>query len=217
MTNNFYDTNALLKRAGNLFEKEENIIISSVTLTELENIKTSSHKDVNIKYSARKLTHLLADNPNKYQVWIFKEKMLEPIVEMGLEVNNDTKILACAIDCDKHAYLDRVDFYTNDLSLKNMAQLFFCKECIKSIDPEAEDYYRGYKEMYVDDAGLAELYDGSTVPDYLKVNEYLILRDINDEHVIDKLRWDGEALVPVLFATLDSKYFGKVKPYKDDI
>ena len=217
MTNNFYDTNALLKRAGNLFEKEENIIISSITLTELENIKTSSHKDADIKYSARNLTHLLADNPNKYQVWIFKEKMLEPIVEMGLEVNNDTKILACAIDCDKHAYLDRVDFYTNDLSLKNMAQLFFCKECIKSIDPEAEDYYRGYKEMYVDDAGLAELYDGSTVPDYLKVNEYLILKDINDEHVIDKLRWDGEALVPVSFATLDSKYFGKVKPYKDDI
>ena len=75
----------------------------------------------------------LANNPNKYQVWIFKEKMLEPIVEMGLEVNNDTKILACAIDCDKHAYLDRINFYTNDLSLKNMAQLFFCKECIKSI------------------------------------------------------------------------------------
>ena len=217
MTNNFYDTNALLKRAGDLFEKEENIIISSITLTELESIKTSAHKDIDIKYSARKLTHLLADNPDKYQVWIFKEKMLEPIVEMGLEVNNDTKILACAIDCDKHAYLDRINFYTNDLSLKNMAQLFFCKECIKLINPEAEDYYRGYKEIYVDDAGLAELYDGSTVPDYLKVNEYLILKDINDEHVIDKLRWDGQALVPVSFTTLDSKYFGKVKPYKDDI
>lgn len=217
MTNNFYDTNALLKRAGDLFEKEENIIISSITLTELEGIKTSAHKDIDIKYSARKLTHLLADNPNKYQVWIFKEKMLEPIVEMGLEVNNDTKILACAINCDKHAYLDRINFYTNDLSLKNMAQLFFDKDCIKSINPEAEDYYRGYKEIYVDDAGLAELYNGSTVPDYLKVNEYLILKDINDEHVIDKLRWDGQALVPVSFATLDSKYFGKVKPYKDDI
>lgn len=217
MTNNFYDTNALLKRAGNLFEKEENIIISSITLTELEGIKTSAHKDIDIKYSARKLTHLLADNPDKYQVWIFKEKMLEPIVAMGLEVNNDIKILACAIDCDKHAYLDRINFYTNDLSLKNMAKLFFDKDCIKSINPEAEDYYRGYKEIYVDDAGLAELYDGSTVPDYLKVNEYLILRDINDEHIIDKLRWDGQALVPVSFATLDSKYFGKVKPYKDDI
>jgi hypothetical protein len=66
--NNFYDTNALLKRAGDLFEKEENIIISSITLTELEGIKTSAHKDIDIKYSARKLTHLLADNPNKYQV-----------------------------------------------------------------------------------------------------------------------------------------------------
>jgi predicted ribonuclease YlaK len=191
MTNNFYDTNALLKRAGDLFEKEENIIISSITLTELESIKTSAHKDIDIKYSARKLTHLLADNPDKYQVWIFKEKMLDPIIAMGLEVNNDTKILACAIDCDKHAYLDRVDFYTNDLSLKNMAKLFFDKDCIKSINPEAEDNYKGYKEIYVDDAGLAELYDGSTVPDYLKVNEYLILKDINDEHIIDKLRWDG--------------------------
>ena len=65
------------EKVENLFEKEENIIISSITLTELENIKTSAHKDVDIKYSARKLTHLLSDNPDKYQVWIFKEKMLD--------------------------------------------------------------------------------------------------------------------------------------------
>lgn len=216
MTNNFYDTNALLKRAGNLFEKEENIIISSITLTELENIKTSSHKDVDIKYSARKLTHLLADNPNKYQVWIFKEKMLEPIIEMGLEVNNDTKILACAIDCDKHAYLDCINFYTNDLSLKNMAQLFFCKECIKSIDPEAEDNYTGYKEINLNEEELANFYSNQNINYFdLLINEYLLIKD-EENKIIDILKWDGFSMVPINIRPIDTKWFGKITPYNGD-
>lgn len=48
----FYDTSSLLLTT-NLFEQntEENeIIISSITLKELEYIKTSSNKDYDIKY-----------------------------------------------------------------------------------------------------------------------------------------------------------------------
>lgn len=45
MMYNFYDTCSLLLRADNLFSTEENIVISSVTLNELEGIKTSYSKD----------------------------------------------------------------------------------------------------------------------------------------------------------------------------
>ena len=45
----FYDTNALLLKMESLFE--EHFAISSVSLSELEKIKTSAGKDQNIKYS----------------------------------------------------------------------------------------------------------------------------------------------------------------------
>jgi len=50
----FYDTSSLLLKAGTLFdENEEKFAISSITLKELEEIKTSFNKDANIKYTAR--------------------------------------------------------------------------------------------------------------------------------------------------------------------
>ena len=42
----FYDTNAILTDCTDM----SNVVISSKTLEELENIKTSSHKDNDIKY-----------------------------------------------------------------------------------------------------------------------------------------------------------------------
>ena len=46
----FYDTNAILKLQDKIFE--EDFIISSVTLQELEHIKVSRNKDDQIKYKA---------------------------------------------------------------------------------------------------------------------------------------------------------------------
>lgn len=144
-TYRFYDTCSLLLKANNLFEDpNEQIIISSVTLNELENIKTSTTKDADIKYSARKLLHILDENPHKYDCWIFKTSMLQPIEEAGLEVTNDTKILACAIDYDTRVHPDATVFVTNDLALKNIANLFFGEDSIDSVDETFDDEYDGY-------------------------------------------------------------------------
>jgi hypothetical protein len=64
----FYDTSSLLKQVDSLFETEELIAISSITFEELENIKTAANKDADIKYSARKLLHILDNNMDKYLV-----------------------------------------------------------------------------------------------------------------------------------------------------
>jgi len=56
---NFYDTSSLLLKVDNLQKEEEKFVISSITLEELENIKTSTSKDPDIKYAARKLLHYL--------------------------------------------------------------------------------------------------------------------------------------------------------------
>ena len=68
MTKYFYDTNACLELQDKIFESP--FVISSKTLEEIENIKTSDYKDADIKYKARKLTRLLDSNYDKYQVAI---------------------------------------------------------------------------------------------------------------------------------------------------
>lgn len=49
----FYDTSSLLLKANDLFDKDENFAISSITLQELESIKNAFNKDPDIKYAAR--------------------------------------------------------------------------------------------------------------------------------------------------------------------
>lgn len=61
----FYDTSSLLLNLDNLFEDEAQIYISSITLEELEHIKTSANKDPDIKFAARKLIYEL-DCHNNY-------------------------------------------------------------------------------------------------------------------------------------------------------
>ena len=69
----FYDTSSLLVKADKLFDQqEERFAISSITLGELEDIKTSPHKDAEIKYRARQLLHTLDEHMGNYDLWIYK-------------------------------------------------------------------------------------------------------------------------------------------------
>ena len=56
---NFYDTSSLLLQADKLFENNETFALSSITLEELEHIKTASNKDADVKFAARKVASLL--------------------------------------------------------------------------------------------------------------------------------------------------------------
>ena len=69
----FYDTCSLLLNYQHLFEEEGvRVAISSITLQELEEIKSSFRKDAEIKFSARKLLHVLEDNRYKYDLLVYK-------------------------------------------------------------------------------------------------------------------------------------------------
>ena len=68
---NFYDTSSLLLKVDSLFEENIPFAISSITLDELENIKTSSNKDQEVKYAARKLLHMLDENIEKVNIVIY--------------------------------------------------------------------------------------------------------------------------------------------------
>jgi PhoH-like ATPase len=133
---NFYDTSSLLL-VGNQIRKEDNIVISSITLQELENIKTSMNKSPEVKYQARILTRFLEEHPDYVYVQIFNETMLDPIIEKAFTITDDMRILATAIWYDNNVHPDDVCFYTNDLALKHLANVFFGDADIKSVrDPQ---------------------------------------------------------------------------------
>lgn len=130
----FYDTSALLEKTNSLFKDDEEIIISTTVLEELENIKTSNKKDEHIKKSAKKIIRLLNENKDKYEVIIFSKLMLKPLVKKGISLDTyDMNILAAVIYCDTHLYPDNVMFITNDLSLQNIANLFLGEDSISEV------------------------------------------------------------------------------------
>ena len=143
-TYKFYDTCSLLLKVDTLLEEQDPIVISSITLNELENIKTSANKDADIKYAARRLLHLLSEHPEAYEVHIFNMNMLDPIAERALAITDDTKILATAIDYDRTRHPDETVFVTNDLALFNIANLFFGSDSIERVNENDEDDYDGY-------------------------------------------------------------------------
>jgi PhoH-like ATPase len=211
----FYDTCSLLKKLDNLFD-EEIFVISSVTLNELEHIKTSTNKDPEIKYAARKLLRLLDGNLGKYYVLTFVTSMLKPMEEHMLEITNDIKILATAYDFQKYTNSDII-FVTDDLALKNIAEIFFDRDHIESVGEEEIDNYTGYKEIVMSDEEMAKFYASNDKNLYdLKINEYLNIYN-KDNKLVDTQVWTGEEYRHLSYNTFQSKWFGGVKPQKNDI
>ena len=216
----FYDTCALLDEQRALFEDMENkkIYISSVTIRELEEIKTSGKKDEEIKYAARQLLHLLNENEGKYETVAYKNSWNEKINEHDLEVNNDSKIIISAYLLNQQ--LDnQLVFVTNDLSCKENAK---CLGLTTQFQYDTdEDDYSGYIELQLNDVEMAAFYQdiipNKENPYELFHNQYLILRD-EQEHIVDKVKWDEErGYIRVPFMKAESKFFGKVVPKNGDI
>ena len=211
MTNKhrFYDTCSLLLMADFLFSDEEHFAISSITLEELENIKTSIHKDEDVKYAARKILHQLDSHEGEYDVHIFTEDMLQPIAQKQLTINNDMKILATALDYNYRN--GQVLFITNDLSLKTIATLFLPEEQLASV-AEDSDTYKGYIDITLDNADMADFYSTPNENHFNAfINEYIILRT-NDGEIADKLVWTGDNYRHITYENFDSKHFGRIKP-----
>ena len=139
MTYKFYDTCSLLKLAADLeIDESERIVISSVTLSELEHIKTATNKDAEVKAAARKLTRWLDEHDDAYDLVTYQNRFAEFILQQDLELNNDTKIVACAYEFKNDHIHDEVIFVTNDLCLKHLARLFFDKNAIEEVYDEAK-------------------------------------------------------------------------------
>lgn len=210
----FYDTCSLLLAGESLFEQDKKpFLVSSITLKELERIKTASNKDADIKYSARLLLHLFEEYPDKYEVILHKNENETAIIQAGFDITDDTRILSDAIVADKN---QDIVFVTNDLSLKHIANCFFGNGMIESI-PEETDSYTGYKEITCSDELLEEFYRDTRQNCFnLNIGEYVIIKDEAGE-IVDVRAWDGEDHKYLAAKPVNSKWFGKVAPYEGDI
>ena len=212
----FYDTSSLLLKADTLFETQEEIWISSITLEELEQIKTSAHKDPDVKYSARKLVQALDKHIGEYYVKLFSNGMESPLLEQGISINNDAKILACALSVQSMLVSDEeLVFITNDICLKHLARLFI--ENVESENEDFEDDYTGYKDIIMTEEEMTTFYSKQNENFYnLLPNQYLIVRNIENE-IVDRLCWTGEYYRHLDYGSFYSRWLGDIKPMKGDV
>lgn len=201
----FYDTNALLELQESAFE--ENFVISSVTLEELENIKSSGNKSDEVRFKARNVVRLLKTHENNYEVVCYDEKIEKIIKGALLEVTPDTKICACAKHYSKKH--EDVIFVTNDICCKFFAEHIF-ELNTDTVHEDSKGLYLGYKEIEMTEEEMANFFQYPTTNYYnLMVNEYLIIKGLEKDNVY---KWTGDSheLVPV--RAFKSKFFKDTKP-----
>ena len=211
----FYDTCSLLNELHSAFENDL-FYISSVTLEELENIKTSSTKDQDVKYKARQLLHLLFENKDKYKVIIFQKEWEIAIANYSyLSNSNDSKIIFSAFITDTEVH--NLVFKTDDLCCAALAeQIGLTVET--TYEQMKLDNYTGFIEKSVTNEELVKFY-ASPCPESINYfnlleNQYLIIKDENDK-IADSFKWKNGKYEQVLFPTLKTNMFGMIKP-KDE-
>ena len=212
----FYDTCSLLKNSDNMFQEEGvSVAISSITLEEIEGIKTALNKDADVKYSARKALRTLEEYYGNYEIVMFEPIFQEEIEDSNMPLNNDSKIIACAIHFRDAHPSDNTIFVTNDLSCKHLAHLYFGDD-VESVEEEKYDY-DGYKEVYLDYDEMSEFYSHmDSNPFELLINQYLLIYNKETEECVDKLCWTGNGYRSITYGVFSSQYFGDVKPMKGD-
>ena len=212
----FYDTCSLLLKANHLWDEDCHIVLSSITLEELEHIKTSINKDPDVKFAARKLIKELDEHYGEYSVMFWNNELMLELTDKSLPITNDSKIIICALNWFNNLQPgDQMTFITNDICCKQIAHLVL--QC--DIESIAEDAYNydGYKEIVMDDDEMAEFYSNPTKNIYeLYINEYIIVKD-KEGNIVDKLCWTGEGYRHLTYNSFKSDHFGTVKPMKDDV
>jgi len=198
----FYDTNALLELQEKILD--DNFVISSTTLLELEEIKTSGKKDENVKFQARHVLHLLDENEDKYKVVFVDNTILDYIDRFRLENNHDNQICASAYDY-LHSHDAALVFVTNDLCCKMIAKNIFKLDVESTNSNETSYIYKGYKYI----KGNSEKINHEMETLNFLVNEYAIIENTED-NTVKEMRYDGEKFVQLKLPT--SKFIKAKNP-----
>ena len=208
----FLDTCALLNLQADAFS--EHFIISQKTLEEIEHIKTSSGKDSEVKYKARRIAELLDQRSGEYTVVKTSAAVLNILVSYGLPESPDNIILSSA-EWYAREYEQPLILVSDDINVKFIAREIFSFEVRGSkqlnIVTDVEEY-TGYKEVTFSDEEMSHFYTNMDDNKYGVIqNEYLIVRK-SDGEIVDYRKWDGEKYVALSYKQINSHFLGKIKP-----
>ncbi len=211
-----YDTSALLDLSDSLV-LDKQCYISTIVLSELENIKTSFSKDGEIKLRAREVIRLLRDAdflswPDiRYEI----DKLLKKYKKV-LEDKADSRILLETYYVCQHLNKnDKVIFYTGDYTLYLLAKKLFINyfeiQLVSEISKKR--FWDGCKiiipteQQWLDLSNLAKhnnIFEA-------KINEYCMLQNETGE-IKEVCRWDGKDYVQFGYTDIKSPLFGKISP-----
>ena len=197
-----YDTCSLLAEIDNDNLFAERFYVSSISLHELEHIKTSKTKTEDIRYRARKLSHLLDEHYNDYDVIVYNSEIPNYIIDtLGIDSTiPDNQIVGTAkFIAEKEAIV----FITNDICLKNIARSIDLNVC--SVVGK-ENIYKGYKIIKGTSETINIAMENMDFSDW-NINEYLIIQNTDDDSE-KEMRFDGEKFVSL---KLPSSKFIKAK------
>lgn len=206
-----YDTSALLNLKDELVLDEESYI-PLLVLKELENIKSSVHKDDEIKFYARKVVGMLQECRTKTDIVSQSKinKMLKKYSD-ALTDNNDSRILLEAkLLSEKY----NVSFLTGDRCLYLLATKLFPELSAVYVEDISQEHISdGYRYVEPTDEEWMRFYDENCNENIFNayVNEYLFLKD-HEGHVKEIARWDGEAYVRLGYEPIDTTYYGRIEP-----
>jgi predicted ribonuclease YlaK len=181
----FFDTNILLKHLDKVKQLNK-FYISSVTLEELEDIKSSGRKTEDVRYAARRAVRFLNENDNKFECVIYGVDIPEEE-----NVNNDDKIIMCCCYVRTHES-EPVAFVTDDMLCKLIAQRKF-NIPVESWVNSGETIYKGYKEITGTSEQINDYLSHYNVDDW-NINEYLIINNTDDGST-KEMRFDGTGFV----------------------
>lgn len=163
---------------------------------------------------ARKVSNFLFNNPQKYMLIKYHDEMGEKYYPASKSLNNDKKILCCALAASELYGIEDVEFYTNDILLSLTAEMNFPGR-VKNVKLEDSEY-NGIKEIELNDEEMVEYYSNLYSNSFnLYQGQYLIIRN-KEGDVVDTACWDGEKMRQLLYDDITSGAFGRLKPKKGD-
>lgn len=191
-------------------EKEEFFLLSSVTLQELEDIKTNRNKTEEIKYAARAAVRFLENNTEKYRIIMYDLTSQCDFAEYGLEDAPDNRILRCA-EYAQNVLGYQVIFVSNDILARFIAINYFHLDTA-GVGSDEDEMYKGYIALTLTDEEIAYMYEHLTENQFsLAVNQYVLVSNV-DNQLIDVLKWTGTGLETVRQKSIKSNMFGTLKP-----
>ena len=204
----FVDTNILMsfgEQLFNTYNQNKQIYICDVVLSELDKLKTSS--DLNKQFQARQAHKLIKQNKDKITFCLNNKGYKLP--DSFDRESNDNKI----INIFRDLYLkdDKFLMFSNDLNVQFKCA---CLElpCVEFGEDEGkQEIYKGYKEIILTQEELAEHYQNPINNFELLINEYLLIKDKNN-NIVDKKKWTEKGFKNIGTKPFKSIYFPDFKP-----